>query len=597
MPLDLHGWYTLGVLTLMFVALFKEYVGADFVVFGSLVALWIGGVITTEQALSGFHNEMVITIGMLFILSAALRQTGAISMITSRLLARTAEPSRALPRMLFPVAALSSFMNNTPIVAMLTPAVRDWATRQGRAPSKYLIPLSYATILGGTCTLIGTSTNLTVSGLITDAGLAPIGMFELAPVGLPATVVGIGYLVFIGHRLLPERQTPEMQAGGADREYSVVLEVTADCPFVGKTVEGAGLRHLSGLFLGEILRDNRRIVPVRPTTRIKAGDRLVLFGLVETVVELRRTPGLVAVSDLDDHATGQNGTSGDESTLFEVVVSANSPLVGQNLREAGFRRRYDAAVIAIHRGGQRLNQKLGDVVLRPGDTLMVEAAPGFRRTWANSTHFYLISAVEESERPRHALANFAILSLIIMVVVVTTGLMAVSMASALVACLLVWFRAIRPDEARMAINLSVLLIIASAFGISNAVMNSGLADQFGNFVAGSLGDAPPWVVLAVIWIGTVIATEALTNAAAAAIIVPVAISTAEELGRDPRPFVIAVALAASMSFVTPVGYQTNLIVYGPGGYKFGDFARVGLPLSVLMFVVAMLVIPAVWGWG
>lgn len=595
MPLDLQGWFTLGVITLMFVALIKEYVGPDFVVFGSLVALWMGGVITTDEALSGFHNEMVITIAMLFIMSAALRQTGAISMITERVLAQRAEPVRSLPRMLFPVAAMSSFMNNTPIVAMLTPSVRDWAARQGQSPSKFLIPLSYAAILGGTCTLIGTSTNLTVSGLISDAGLEPIGMFELSPVGVPATLVGLGYLIFFGHRLLPDRQTPEMQVGEADREYSVVLEVQEDCPYIGKTVEGAGLRHLTGLFLAEIQRGNRRIVPVRPQTRIRLGDRLVLFGLVETVVELRKTQGLVAVSD---EGTGEIPVgNGEDANLFEVVVSANSPLVGQTLRDAGFRRRYDAAVIAIHRGGQRLNQKLGDVLLRPGDTLMVEAAPGFRRTWANSTHFYLVSAIAESEKPRHSLANFAILSLIIMVVVVTAGVMSIAMASALAACLLIWFRAIRPDEARMSINLSVLLIVASAFGISAAVTNSGLADAFGSRVADALGGAPPWVALAAIWLTTVVLTEALSNAASAAIIIPVALSTAEGLGRDPRPFAVAVTLAASMSFVTPVGYQTNLLVYGPGGYRFGDFARVGLPLSILMFVVAMILIPAVWGWG
>jgi di/tricarboxylate transporter len=591
--LDVQGWYTIGVITLMFIALYREYVGADFVVFGALVALWLGGVVDTDQALSGFHNPMVIAIAMLFIISAALQQTGAVSMLSAHLLSPNAHPRRSLPRLAFPVAALSSFMNNTPIVALLTPTVRDWAVRNGQSPSKFLIPLSYSAILGGTCTLIGTSTNLTVSGLIVDAGHAPIGMFELTPVGVPLTIAGVLFMTFLAPRLLPDRRTPEMQAESADREYAVVLEVAEDCPLIGKSVEQAGLRNLSGLFLAEILRGNRRIVPVRPTMELARGDRLVLFGLVDTVVELRKTQGLIPVADVDDDGPG----SSDDANLFEVVISENSPLVGQNLRDAGFRRRYDAAVIAIHRGGERLNEKLGDVELRPGDTLMVEAAPGFRRTWANSTHFYLVSAVDASERPRYRLANFAMLNLIGMVVLVTAGILSIAKAAAVVACILVWFRCIRPDEARRSINLSVLLVIASAFGISHAVRNSGVADLFGVWVSDSLGGAPPWMALAVIWIATVIATEALSNAAAAAMIIPIALSTAEGLSRDPRPFVVAVTLAASMSFITPVGYQTNLVVYGPGGYRFSDFARVGIPMSILVFAVAMALIPMIWGWG
>jgi di/tricarboxylate transporter len=591
--LDLQGWYTLGVLSLMFVALLKEYVSADFVVFGALVGLWIGKVVSTEEALSGFHNPMTITIGMLFIVSAAMRETGALNMITRRLLAQEASPA-ALPRLLYPTAALSSFMNNTPIVAMLTPAVRSWAARQGQPPSKFLIPLSYAAILGGTCTLIGTSTNLAVSGMISDRGMEPFGMFELSPVGLPATVIGLTFMSLVGHRLLPARQTPDMASGARDREYSVVLEVEEDCELIGQTVKEAGLRQLSGLFLAEIVRGNRRIVPVRPTNRIRAGDRLVLFGVVDTVVDLRRTPGLRAI-DEEDQAATHGGAS--ERNLYEVVVSAESPLVGKNLRDAGFRRRYDAAVIAIHRGGHRLNQKLGDVELRPGDTLMAEASPGFRRTWANSTHFYLVSQVEEGERPRFALSNFAAFVLITMVVLITTGTLPIAQATAGAAVLLVWFRCIRPAEARRSVNLSVLLIIASAFGIAAAVTNSGLADALGGLLVDTVGGARPWVALAAIYIATAVATEALSNVAAAALIVPIALSAAEQLGRDPRPFAVAVAIAASMSFITPIGYQTNLLVYGPGGYRFSDFMRVGFPMAVIAFVVSMVVIPWRWGWG
>ncbi|MCB9508378.1 MAG: SLC13 family permease [Myxococcales bacterium] len=601
--MTVEAWYTLGVLILMFAGLFKEYVGPDFVVFGALVALWTGGVVDTTEALSGFSNSMVIAIALLFIVSAAMRETGALMLLTNRLLGGvSSEPGRALPRLLIPTAVFSSFMNNTPLVAMLTPVIRDWAVRNKRAPSKFLIPISYATILGGTCTLIGTSTNLTVSGLVQAAGHPPFGMFELSPVGVPATIAGLIFLTTFGHRLLPARKTPDDMRGEADREYSVVLVVTDAYPMVGKTVAEAGLRSLSGLYLAEIVRGPRRIVPVTPNTRIAKGDRLVLFGLVDTVVELRKTQGLVPLTDADDEPHGDPRPTTDapervvasDVDLFEVVISANSPLVGQTLRDAGFRRRYDAAVIAIHRNGQRMNQKLGDVVMRPGDTLMVEASAGFRRAWANSTHFYLVSQVEEAVRPRYALANFALLVLIAMVVLVTAKLLPIAKAAAVAAVLLVWFRCIRPEEARRSVDLSVLLIIASAFGISAAVTNSGLADVLAHGIVSMIGGKGPFFALALIYVATVFATEALSNAAAAALIVPIALSTAAQLGVDHRPFAIAVTLAASMSFITPVGYQCNLIVYGPGGYKFGDFARIGIPMSLLCFAVAMITIPIFW---
>jgi len=589
--MTVDAWYTLGVLVLMFAGLFKEYVAPDFVVFGCLLALWVGGVVSTEEALAGFSNANVVAIGLLFIVSAAMRETGALHFMTRSLLSGdTTAPRRVYPKLLAPTAILSSVLNNTPIVAMLTPAVREWAIRNNVAPSKYLIPLSYATILGGTCTLIGTSTNLTVSGLLQTAGEEPFGMFELSPVGVPATILGIAFLSLFGHRLLPARKTPEMLKGEADREYSVVLLVTPACPLVGKTVEEAGLRHLSGLYLGEITRGTRRIIPVTPETRIEANDRLVLFGLVDTVVELRKIQGLVPLSDDDTDEAPARG----DGNLFEVVVSANSPLVGRTLREAGFRRRYDAAVIAIHRNGQRVNQKLGDVSLRPGDTLMVEASPGFRQAWSNSTHFYLVSQVESAERPRYALANFALTVLIAMVAAVTLGLMSITKGAALAALLLVWFRCIRPEEARRSVDLSVLLIIASAFGVSAAIMNSGLADALGTLVVSVVGGREPLVALAAIYLATVVATEALSNAAAAALIVPIALATASQLGVDPRPFAIAVTIGASMSFITPVGYQCNLIVYGPGGYRFSDFARVGVPMSLVCFAVAMVTIPIFW---
>lgn len=588
-----EAWFTLAVLAAMFVALVRELLAADVVVFGALVVLWLAGIVDTDAAIAGFSNPMVIAIAMLFIVSTAMRETGALGFITRVVLGPGAQKQRLLARLLIPTALLSGFLNNTPLVAMFAPAVRDWALRMGESPSKFLMPISFAAILGGTCTLIGTSTNLVVSGLLEAGGHGGFSMFELSAVGVPLTVVGVLFLLTAGRRLLPERRSPDEGGRDGAREYSVVLEVTEECPLIGQTVEAAGLRALSGLFLAEIERDGTRIVPVRPTNRLRQGDRLVLYGVAETVVELSRMQGLHPVSD----AGVIEGQSQLGAQLFEVVVSETSPLIGQTLRDAGFRRRYDAAVIAIHRNGVRLREKLGDVMLRAGDTLMVQGSPGFRTAWANSGDFYLVAQVSESEEPRYALANFTLVVLAGMVLLVSTETMDLAKASAAAAVLLIGAGSIRPASARRSVDLSVLLIIASAFGVSAAVASSGLADGVATVLAHALENWKPWLSLAVVYLLTMACTEILSNNAAAALVLPIAIATAEQLDRDPRPYAVAVAISASLSFLTPFGYQTNLLVYGPGGYRFWDFARVGVPLALVCFVVAMIAIPMRWGWG
>lgn len=590
--LTFDGWFTLVVLVVMFIGLTREFLGADIVMFFALVCLWTKGIISTDEALSGFNNPQVLTVALLFVVSAGMQQTGGLTAVTRFMLGQHLERKRVLARLLAPTALISGFMNNTPLVAMLTPAVRDWALRNDNAPSKFLIPLSYAAILGGTCTLIGTSTNLVVSGLMQEAGMQPLSMFEMTPVGLTATFIGLLFMMTVGRKLLPDRRSPEQKISENQREYAVTLEVKPDCPLIGQSVERAGLRQLRGLFLVEIERQGQITAPVRPSHRIKAWDRLTFFGVADTVVDLQRIQGLVPVSEDGSAAT----VSDRERRLFEVVVSSNSPLVGQTLRDANFRRRYDAAVIAVHRGGVRLRSKLGDVKLRAGDTLMLEASPGFRAAWGNQADFYLVAQVEEFERPKFDKAPVALTILVLMVVAMSTGIMSVLMSVAVAALLMVLTGCLRPDKARRSIDLSIVIMIASSFGLSRAVVNSGVADLVATSMIGSFADLAPWVVIASLYLVTAATTEIMSNNAAAALVFPIAISTAEFLERDPRPYAIAVCVAASMSFVTPFGYQTNLMVYGPGGYRFTDFVRIGIPMLLLSFTVAMVVIPLVWGW-
>lgn len=591
----MEAWFTFGVITLMFLALLREWLEADVAFFSALVVLWVAGVVDVGHAFAGFSNPQVLTIGLLFIVSAAMQETGALQGLSHFMLGRQLDRKRVLARLLFPVAAISSFLNNTPIVAMFTPMVRDWALRNGRSPSKFLIPLSYATILGGTCTLIGTSTNLIVSGLLQEAGYEPFRMFELSAVGVPAGIIGILFILLIGRHLLPDRTPPELLVRAETREYAVRLRVGEQCPLAGRSIEKAGLRSLQGLFLAAIDRGEKRIAPVSPEEVLELGDELQLFGLAETVIELQKIRGLVVVDEFGDDEQSDEQALRFGRRLFEVVISNASPLVGSNLKDASFRRRYDAAVVAIHRGGHRLHEKLGEVTLRAGDTLMVEASPGFRKTWANSSDFYLVAQLEEGHRPRFAQSWAAKSILAVMLVVMASSLVPVLMAVSIAALALIMTRCIDVPVARRSIDLSVLVVIASAFGLSAAVINSGLSEHLAGLMVDLVGEGRPILLLAVVYLTCAITTELLTNSAAAALVFPLALTAAQQQGYDPKPFVIAVAIAASMSFMTPMGYQTNLMVYGPGGYRFSDYLRIGVPMAALMFIVSMIAIPLVWG--
>lgn len=589
--LTFDAWFTLVVIAVMFVALAREFLTAEAVMMLALSLLWTKGVVTTEEAFKGFSNGDVLTIGMLYVVSAAMRETGGLHAVSHFVLGKQLDRKRVLARLLIPVASLSAFFNNTPIVMMLTPAVRDWALRNERAPSKFLIPLSYATMLGGACTLIGTSSNLIVSGMLESMGYRPLSMFEVSPVGVSVAVSGIIFLLLFSKKLLPDRRSLGEQIQENAREYSVTLEVQEDCPLIGKSIEDAGLRSLRGLFLADLERNGAMIAPVHPGFILAEGDRLNFFGAADTVVDLQRIRGLAPVSE----SGAADAPMRASSRLFEVVVSANSPLEGSTLKEINFRRRYDAAVIALHRGGERVRSKLGEVRLKAGDTLMVEAAKGFRAAWGGQSDFYLVSRIEDFTRPRYEYAPIALLIVVLMVLAMATGAMTPFMASTLAAASMIVSGCISPDKARRSLDLSVIVLIAAAFGVARAVVNVGLSDAIAEYLIGSVAFLGPFAVLAVLYLVAIGTTEVLGHAAAAALLVPIAVSTADFIDRDPRSYVIAICIAVGASFITPYSYQTNMMVYGPGGYRFGDYVRIGIPMSLLTFVVAMIVVPLVYG--
>ena len=400
--MSVEAWLTLSVLATCFGFLIFTRLSPDAVLFGGVIVLFCTGVLTPGEALAGFANEGLMTIAMMYIVATGLRETGGVELLVRYLLGRPTGIKHAQFRLMLPVTIMSAFMNNTPLVATFIPAVLSWSKRLQISPSKLLLPLSYAAILGGTCTLIGTSTNLVVNGLLTDSNLPGLTLFEIAWVGVPVAIAGLGYILLTGHWLLPER-IPATATYDDPKEYTVEMQGAGKGPLVGKTVEEAGLRHLQGLFLVEIERDGRIIAAVGAKERLRANDRLVFVGVTESVVELQRIKGLRASVE----RTYNIKEFYPERCLVEAVVSPRCALLNETIRDGRFRTYYGATVIAVSRNGHRINGKIGNIRLQTADTLLLETRPSFIQRHRDSKDFLLISSVADSSPLRFERGWFA----------------------------------------------------------------------------------------------------------------------------------------------------------------------------------------------
>ncbi len=585
-----EAWFTLAVVVAVMAALARDLYPPAMVLVAAMVAVLAAGIVTPAEALSGFSNPAPVTIAALYVVSAAARRAGLLDPVVAWALGDGDSPTRGLARLLPPVTAASAVFNNTPIVAMLVPQVERWASRHRRSVSALLMPLSFAAVLGGVVTLMGTATNVVVSGLLEAEGLAPLGFFEITRVGLPVAVAGLAVLVVAAPRLLPDRKSAEEQALAGFRDFTVAMRVEPDGPLVGKTVDRAGLRHLHGVFLARLEHEANPVVPVAPDRRLAAGDVLHFVGRVDDVKDLAQIPGLAPAE-----ADQVEGLGTDRVSYFQAVVGPSSPAVGKSIRDFGFRGRYQAAVVAIHRAGERIHAKLGDVVLRPGDTLLVAADPGWGRRWGDRHDFLLVSPLGDAETAPKARRPWAFVALVVgMVVTVAAGWLPLVTAALLAAALVVVGGFVTVAEARRSVDLDVVVTIAAAFGLAAAMETSGLAAALGDGLVSSLGPLGPVGVLAGVVVATTVLKELVTNNAAVLILLPIALATAADLGLQPRGFALAVAVAAATPFLTPIGYQTNLMVYGPGGYRFGDYLRLGTPLTVLVIVLVLALVPVFW---
>lgn len=575
------------ILVALVLLVVKNY-PADAVFIGLLTVYILTGIVTPSEALVGFSNEGMLTIGALYVVASGLREAGGVQIIIKKLLGHPKELWKVQAKIFAPVLGMSAFLNNTPIVATFIPALQEFGKKYRLPVSKLLIPLSYAAILGGTCTLIGTSTNLIINGLLISELGVSLWIFEPAFVGIPVAIVGFLYMMTVGRHLLPESQSA-LASFEDTRKYTIEMIVGEESPLAGQSIEEAGLRQLPGLFVAEVVRDGAILAAVEPDEILLKDDRIIFTGLVDSIVDLQRIQGLVPATT----QVFKLETPRRERHLVEAVVSSSNPLNGKTIKEGQFRNRFGAVVLAVSRKGERIEKKVGEIQLRTGDILLLETPRDFSERYKYSSDFLLVSTLTQKRPPNYKKSKIAWSILAGMVFLVTADLLSMLQASFLAATLMIVFGCTRVTEARSSIDWQVLLVIAAALGIGNALQITGIAASLAENFIGLAGDSPYQALIAVYFI-TWILTELLTNNAAAVLIFPFALSVSVNLDAHYMPFVMTTLFAASASFATPIGYQTNLMVYAAGGYKYSDFLKIGLPLNLIIATIIIILVPIIW---
>lgn len=596
--------FIFGLLVFAIISFIWERISADLTsltVFG--VLLFVGmltesdALPTLEATLGVFGNSAPLTIAGMFIVSAALERTGAIELITGYLRKLVKLPYRGFMFiMILGVAAVSAFVNNTPVVIVLMPVILSLSRDMGVASSKLLIPLSYASIFGGTCTVLGTSTNLLASGILLDAGHAPIGMFELASVGLPILAFGSVYLVLFGNKLLPHRETLTSILSDEERkEFITEAFVRAGSDLHGKTAkEGDLLKH--GIRLLEIVRHGIAVPGDPRDQKLQYGDRLVLACRPSGVAEAHSMKGISIQTEL---AEGLETIATDEGALLEGVVAPHASIAGLSLGEINFRQRFRMVVVAVHRRGTNQRERLSSLRLQAGDTLLMMGSTASIDSLANSDEIIILDRPRVPARSLRIKMPIAIGTTIGIVTMATLNLVPIVSAVCLGVAIILLSGCMKAKDAYASVEWSILMIIFGMLALGQAMDSTGASLLIAENMTGLVGQFAPAhlqnvIMLALIYVITSTFTEFLSNNAAVALMVPIALGIAATLGVDPRPFVVASCIAASASFATPIGYQTNTYVYGVGGYRFFDFTKVGLPLNLICFAVTVTVVPMFW---
>jgi di/tricarboxylate transporter len=560
-----------------------------------MVTLILVGLVTPQEGISGFANEAMITVAAMFILSAGLLRTGGIDALGRRLERWAGETEfRLLLVTILMVIPLSAFINNTPVVVVMIPMVLGLVRKMKIAPSRVFMPLSFASQMGGTLTLIGTSTNLLVAGLVLELGMERIGLFDITPAALVLAVVGVAYLLTVGRWLTPTRQTtPDLISSYELRQYLTGLEVGAGSQLAGKSLRDARFGSNYGLQVIGIDRGGERLAFPRGGTVVQAGDVLIVEGRIPDIAHIEEMAGLTIAGTQPDFPLAPGvgaAAAGAEARLAEVIVPPRSDVVGRTLQQVNFRNRYGVPVLGIQRHGQPLQGRMRDVVLEPGDVLLVSGGNEELSALHSSGDLALLGAVR-MPRKRLRKMKYAFAIIIAVVALAAFDIMPILVSAILGVVAMFLTGCITPDEAYEDIDWMVLVLLGAIIPLGLAMRNSGTAELIAGALVGLTRPLGPYGVLASFYLLTSVLTELISNNAAAVVLTPIAIATGLALGVSPLPFIIAVMFAASNSFMTPIGYQTNTFIYGPGGYRFSDFLRVGGPLNLLLVITATLTIP------
>lgn len=575
--MDWQGWFSIATAASALSVLILTRVAPQIVMMGVLLLLSVSGILLPSEALSGFSNSGLITVAAMFVVAAGIHNSGGVDLLVNTVLGQPKTIRGALARIFAPVVILSGVLNNTPVVATMIPAINSWARRINVPVSKLMIPLSYSAILGGTLTLVGTSTNLVVNGQYQDiTGEPSLGLFSITLVSLPVAVLGLLFMWLFFPKLLPDRssKTPF----GNLKEFTLEVQVDSNGPLVGKTVEQAGLRNLRRVYLVEIERGDTVVTAVPSEERLQGSDRLVFAGDTEAITDLLRINGILPSQH--EEQTSPLNVDRAERRIVEAVVSPHCDSVGQALRDVRFRDRYGAAVLAVARSGERVKGNLGTIKLEVGDTLLLEARPAFVSRQKYNKDFLLINELD-TRPPNHDRAYYAWAILCAIVLAAASGLLSMLNAALIGAALMIVFRCCTAHEAEKSLDLGVIITIGASFALGVALQKTGAASFIAsNIITLSFGQ--PWLMLILVYLSVSALTETVTNNAAALIMLPVVLNITESAQLNNEPFIYAIMMAASASFVTPLGYQTNLMVYGPGGYRFSDFIKTGVPMNVFI---------------
>jgi len=576
------------VLLFILISLYKEILGATFTFVVAVVTLGFFGILTPKEMLSGFANEQIFVIILLLLIGDIIKRTGILEAIFDRIFQKARTMKGFMGRMMLLISTFSAFLNNTPLVAIMMPYVNNWSERNNVSPSKLLMPLSFAAILGGCATLIGTSTNLIVSSMTADqtimGDVRQLNIFDFSIVGVPMIVIGLVYLYFYSDKLLPERKDAISDFSSNRREYLVEAQVRKNSPLIGKTIEEAELRNLKGLFLVEILRNNYRIKAVSPDVILQQDDILIFAGDTRTIAEMVNSrSGLTLPSVGMMHKK-------KKAEVVEIVISQNSNLINKTVKEVRFRAKYDAAVIAVHRNGEKISGKIGEIVLKPGDVLLLFTGEDFVNRTAHTHDFYFISKVRDFRKVEGYKVAIVFGGLFAAIILSAFHIISLFMGLLVIILAAFVFKIANPKDLPKAIDYDLALIIVLSLALGVAMRKSGAADLVADTIVSIFMPLGKVGLLFGIYLITAFLGAYIGNKAAVALIFPISLTMAANLNLPAMPFILIVSFAAAANFMTPVGYQTNLMVYGPGGYSFKDFFRLGFPLTIIYMFVTIAIL-------